>query len=103
MLLTFLNDLLINLFLFITKPIHNDKLQSLVFFKEYNLLISSSNESFKKKHLFPCECSTFNKRNLYSTLEKCASCSGIGGLYYADTSKTIKISLEDDMNLSSLH
>ena len=27
-----------------------------------------------------------------STLEKCASCSGIGGLYYADTSKTIKIS-----------
>ena len=48
MLLTFLNDLLINLFLFITKPIHNDKLQSLVFFKEYNLFISSSNESFKK-------------------------------------------------------
>ena len=39
-----------------------------------------------------CECSTFNKKNLYSTLEKCASCSGIGGLYYADTSKTIKIS-----------
>ena len=46
--LTFVNYLLINLFLFITKAIHNDKLQSLVFFKEYNLLISSSNESFKK-------------------------------------------------------
>ena len=59
--------------------------------------------SHSKKTQFPCECSTFNKRNLYSTLEKCASCSEIGGLYYADTSKTVKISLEDDINLSSLH
>ena len=33
MLLTFLNDLLINLFLFIKKPIHNDKLQTLVFLR----------------------------------------------------------------------
>ena len=39
MLLTFLNDLLISLFLFITKPLHYDKLQNLVFFKEYNLLV----------------------------------------------------------------
>ena len=45
-----LNNLLNNLFLFTTKPIHNDTLQSLIFLKEYNIIyqFSTSNKSFKE-------------------------------------------------------